>query len=124
MHLKTNPISGKLGGALVAALMTSLLTACAGPEPDGAYWQMHTIDNSLSGADGVDLFDIEHDGDLDAVVGWEESGEVMLYENPGPGEATDSWTRTSISGGLDNTNHPVYVATIEETAPINQATGA
>ena len=32
-------------------------------------WQHHVIDNSLSGADGVKLADINNDGRLDIVTG-------------------------------------------------------
>jgi hypothetical protein len=62
---------------------------------------MHTIDNTLEGADGVDFDDIDGDGDIDLVVGWEESGQAALYENPGAPNVLENWHRTNISTGLD-----------------------
>ncbi|MEM6581443.1 MAG: VCBS repeat-containing protein [Pseudomonadota bacterium] len=82
-------------------LLIPLIAGCGVTEPDERYWRMHVIDDSLSGADGVDLFDIDGDGDKDAIVVWEESGELMLYENPGADRVHDAWGRTSLSGGLE-----------------------
>ena len=61
---------------------------------------MHVIDDSYEGADGVDLVDIDNDGDADAVVAWEESGALLLHENPGPARVREPWGHTLISGGL------------------------
>jgi len=58
------------------------------------------MDDSYSGADGVDLVDIDNDGDADAVVGWEESGVLLLHQNPGPALVRAPWGHTLISGGL------------------------
>ncbi len=56
-------------------------------------WSLHIIDNSFSGADGVHLFDIDGDGFQDAVVGWEESGKVILYKNPGSRKVKKKWKK-------------------------------
>ena len=77
-----------------------LLAACGSSTPAGSYWPMHVIDDSYSGADGVDLVDIDDDGDADAVVGWEESGVLLLHQNPGPALVRAPWGHTLISGGL------------------------
>lgn len=65
------------------------------------YWQMWTIDTIGSGADGVHTGDMNGDGLLDVVSGWEESGDLMLYLNPGPDRVRDTaaWSRLDISGG-------------------------
>lgn len=54
-------------------------------------WPMHVIDSSLSGADGVKLYDVNHDGRDDIVTGWEESGVTKLYYHPGYIQATQPW---------------------------------
>jgi len=46
-------------------------------------WKRHVLDRGLSGADGVRSGDVDGDGDLDLVVGWEEAGTVRIYRNPG-----------------------------------------
>ncbi|MEX2565801.1 MAG: FG-GAP and VCBS repeat-containing protein [Cyclobacteriaceae bacterium] len=49
-------------------------------------WKMHTIDNSSLGSDGTKLADVNGNGKMDMVVGWEEGGITRLYfhpENPG-----------------------------------------
>ena len=47
-------------------------------------WPRHVIDDSLVGADGVRLADVNGDGLLDVASGWEESGLTRVYLNPGP----------------------------------------
>ena len=54
-------------------------------------WVRHVIDGSMRGADGVRLADFDGDGNMDVVTGWEESGTVMLYLNPGPSSVTKPW---------------------------------
>jgi len=93
---------------LLALVGIAMAQACQGDAPvDGAEdgslddappsvdwaapWSMHTIDDSASGADGVKTADVNGDGLLDLAVGWEESGIVKLYENPGPEAADSPW---------------------------------
>lgn len=84
-------------GIILVFQKTPALTQSAGANA----WMLHTIDKKFSGADGIDLFDLDEDGDLDAVVSWEEDGRIMFYKNPGPKDARHRWPRTDISGGLD-----------------------
>ncbi|MEO9893847.1 VCBS repeat-containing protein [Aurantibacter sp.] len=45
-------------------------------------WERHIIDDSGSGADGIRFSDINNDGKLDIVTGWEESSFTKLYLQP------------------------------------------
>lgn len=47
-------------------------------------WNLHTIDNTSFGADGTKLSDVDQDGDLDIVCGWEQGQVVRLYINSFP----------------------------------------
>ncbi len=68
---------------------------CHGDEP----WQRHTIDSSGIGADGVRVADFNQDGNLDIVTGWEESGVVRLYLNPGPIKSKERWPFCQVGEG-------------------------
>lgn len=52
-------------------------------------WTRHTIDNTSLGSDGSKLADVNGDGHVDLVVGWEEGGVSRLYINPG--EPREFW---------------------------------
>jgi len=54
-------------------------------------WEVHTIDASSSGADGVKLADINEDGLLDITTGWEEGGITKLYLHPGMDQVRELW---------------------------------
>ncbi|MEO0446419.1 MAG: VCBS repeat-containing protein, partial [Verrucomicrobiota bacterium] len=56
-------------------------------------WPLHVIDDAGRGADGVRLGDVNGDGFVDVVKGWEESGETRLYLHPGFGKAKERWPR-------------------------------
>jgi hypothetical protein len=56
-------------------------------------WPRYSIDSLGSGADGIKLGDINADGWLDFVTGWEESGLTKLYLNPGPAKVKQAWPR-------------------------------
>lgn len=59
------------------------------------------IGDAGNGADGVHVGDINQDGFQDVVSGWEESGEMMLYQNPGADIYTlDRWPAVNIGAGL------------------------
>jgi hypothetical protein len=45
-------------------------------------WKRHTIDASLTGADGVRVMDINKDGLPDIATGWEEGRAVRIYYHP------------------------------------------
>lgn len=54
-------------------------------------WKRHIIDNSLSGADGVRLLDVNNDGLIDITTGWEEGGYTKVYIHPGVRRVKKQW---------------------------------
>jgi hypothetical protein len=69
-------------------ILLVLLTAFCGYSQN---WEMHTIDASSSGADGVKLADINNDGLLDITTGWEEGGITKIYLHPGKEKVKELW---------------------------------
>ena len=59
-------------------------------------WRRHSIDDSLRGADGVRLADINRDGHLDLVTPWEESGVVRVYLHPGTARVKQPWPAVTV----------------------------
>ena len=62
----------------------------------GRPWDRHTIDNSSQGADGVDLGDVNGDGLLDIVTGWEEGGQIRVYLHPGKEKVKQKWPAVTV----------------------------
>ncbi len=60
-------------------------------------WPQHIIDNQGDGADGVRFADINGDGLLDAVSGWEEAQQVRIYLHPGVADVTRKWPKAVIA---------------------------
>lgn len=73
-----------------------LLSLTATGRPQDELWELHTIDNSSRGADGVRLADVNSDGLLDIATGWEEGGVIRVYLNPGPRKAVDPWPKVTV----------------------------
>ncbi|TWT78772.1 FG-GAP repeat protein [Planctomycetes bacterium CA13] len=80
---------------LLATIQATLVSTAKAEEP----WKRHAIDNTLQGADGVKLGDFDGDGLQDVVTGWEESGVVRLYLNPGVTTATKPWPSVTVGIG-------------------------
>jgi len=76
-------------------------------------WIFHEIDadrgpREARGADGVRLGDIDGDGFIDVVSGWEQAGETRLYFNPGPSAVREPWPMTVV-GPAPNAEDAVFV---------------
>ncbi|WP_146520275.1 hypothetical protein [Stieleria varia] len=77
-------------------IAAALLLAAASSSPANAQWKRHTIDDRGRGADGVRLLDIDRDGELDIVTGWEESGHVCVYFAPDIEQRSQPWPRVVV----------------------------
>ena len=82
--------------ATICVAVTAAQVGVASAEP----WVRHTIGGGTEetiGADGVRLGDVNNDGLLDAVVGFEGSNVTRLFLNPGTGEAVrQPWSSVSL----------------------------
>jgi hypothetical protein len=54
-------------------------------------WDRHTIDDTSIGADGTRMGDVNGDGRLDIVTGWEEGGIVRVYLQPEGDAVRHQW---------------------------------
>lgn len=52
---------------------------------------MHTIDAGSRGADGVRLGDVDRDGQLDIITGWEEGGAIRICFQPAGNTIRNLW---------------------------------
>lgn len=82
-------------------IATTLATSLAMPQAkrataQSAAWTRHTIDDSLSGADGVKLADANGDGLIDIVTGFEESGQTRAYFHPGYARVHETWPSVTL----------------------------
>lgn len=84
--------------------MTILLAVMLMSSP----WARHVIDDGSRGADGTKLADINGDGRVDIVTGWEEGGEIRVYLNPGLGKVRERWPR-SVVGRVGSPEDAVFV---------------
>ena len=82
-----------------AATLTVLCSLFVGAQLTDANdrpWIRHTIDDSSRGADGVRLADVDGDGLLDVVTGWEEGGVVRICLHPGDGAVGEPWPSVTV----------------------------
>ena len=75
---------------------------------EGTPWKRHTIDNSSRGADGVRLADVNHDGFMDIVTGWEEGGVIRITINPGLLKNKQPWPSVTV-GQVGSPEDAVFV---------------
>ena len=75
----------------IKALVVLQTVFCLAAAHAGDSWTLHTIDASSKGADGVRLTDINHDGRLDIVTGWEEGGQIRVCLQPISTDVKERW---------------------------------
>ncbi len=64
-------------------------------------WLRHTIDDASQGADGVRLADINGDGRLDIVTGWEEGGAIRVCYQPERAKVREKWPCETVGAVQD-----------------------
>jgi len=82
---------------LTIHLSCLLASGLGAADSRGTPWNCHIIDGSSRGADGVRLADVNGDGLMDIVTGWEEGGITRSYLNPGHGKAKGKWPAVTVA---------------------------
>ena len=76
--------------SIITLLLAVLIISSAGDTP--AEWAEHRLDKEGGhGADGVKLADVNGDGLLDIVSGWEQMGQARIYIHPGKEKVKEPW---------------------------------
>jgi hypothetical protein len=77
-------------------LMACCVRGVVGADEQGKPWPIHKIDDSLAGADGVRLLDVNGDGLMDIATGWEEGDKTRVYLHPGYEKAKSKWPAVTV----------------------------
>ncbi len=83
-------------GGIFLPLLFAIFCNVSAAESNEKPWLRHTIDpsdpaNHLAGADGVKLGDVNGDGRLDLVTGWEEGDQVRICVQPEASLVKSQW---------------------------------
>ena len=73
--------------SLLIVFLVTIQPACLSAQQA---WPLHTIDRSSLGADGTKLYDVNNDGHMDIISGWEQGHVARLYLNPGS-QKQEAW---------------------------------
>ncbi len=97
-----------LGLLLLAFALLRSYASDEKPADRGSPWLRHVIDDSSKGADGVRAADVNGDGLMDLVTGWEQGGVVRAYLNPGAARAKEKWPAVTV-GKVGSPEDAVFV---------------
>jgi hypothetical protein len=89
-------LQGVVAGIILVLVMLALAVPAQERPLSGKPWARHTIDNTSKGADGVRLADLNSDGLLDVVTGWEEGGLIRIYLHPGGARVKAAWPQVTV----------------------------
>ncbi|MDF1656074.1 MAG: VCBS repeat-containing protein [Verrucomicrobiales bacterium] len=86
----------------VTVTLIFLIILAAANTLSAADWERHTIDpasgiDHRSGADGIRPADINGDGLIDFVTGWEQGNAIRFCLNPGPEKVKEPWEATTVA---------------------------
>jgi len=86
-----------------------MMGVCVGAEGvPSQMWAIHKIDDSLAGADGVRLLDVNGDGLMDITTGWEEGNMTRVYLHPGYERVKLMWPAVTV-GETPSVEDAVFV---------------
>lgn len=92
-------------GLLLAAFGLASFAGCgdqgSGAAASASGWVRHVVDAEYVGADGVRVSDVNGDGLVDVVTGWEESGLTRAYLHPGYEAVTEPWAAVTVGSTPD-----------------------
>jgi hypothetical protein len=91
-----------------AVVVLGLLICSAAWSQVGQAWPRHVIDDAGKGADGIRLADINGDGKMDLVCGWEEEGAIRVCLHPGVAKVKEKWPVVAV-GKVGSPEDAVFV---------------
>ncbi|RIK77710.1 MAG: VCBS repeat-containing protein [Planctomycetota bacterium] len=91
MRILARSFEADLLHPVLAIVVTAAFTAESFAQAADRPWSRHVIDNAGRGADGTRWADVNGDGLLDVVTGWEESGEIRLRLHPPREKVHQAW---------------------------------
>jgi hypothetical protein len=78
-----------------------VVQVCGADDSLNSPWTRHVIDSHSQGADGTRLADVNRDGLLDIVTGWEQGGISRICLHPGYQAVRKSWPGVTVGSAKD-----------------------